>query len=127
MVIGVKSIKNGQMCVSVDHCFVPRAELDQFATMASAFMQAAMPGYAQSPACTGIVSGPAPGPHRRHARRSGDTQRKNRDARNRWARWTAKSRQMPISLVLDPPEDLRIMREEIFGPLMPRHPLRPGG
>jgi coniferyl-aldehyde dehydrogenase len=28
-------------------------------------------------------------------------------------------RQMPITLVIDPPEDLPLMREEIFGPILP--------
>ena len=29
------------------------------------------------------------------------------------------TRRMPISLVIDPPADLRLMQEEIFGPIMP--------
>ena len=118
MVIGVKSIKNGQMCVSVDHCFVPRAELDQFAGMASGFMQAAMPGYARSEACTGIVS-------ERHLDRIGamlaeaETRKVRIVTLENDGKVDRKSRQMPISLVLDPPEDLQMMREEIFGPIIP--------
>ena len=53
------------VCVSVDHCFVPRAEVDNFARMATEFMAAAMPGYARSQACTGIISD-------RHLDRIGD-------------------------------------------------------
>lgn len=118
MVMGVKSIKNGQMCVSVDHCFVPRAELDNFARMASEFMAAAMPGYARSPACTGIVSD-------RHLDRIA-AMLAEADERNvrvvtleTEGKVDRKSRQMPLSLVLDPPADLRMMREEIFGPILP--------
>ena len=118
MVVGVKSIKNGQMCVSVDHCFVPRAELDSFARMATEFMAAAMPGYARSPACTGIISD-------RHMDRIADMLR---EAEQRNVRVVTletdgkvdrQSRQMPLSLVLDPPLDMRLMREEIFGPIIP--------
>ena len=29
---------------------------------------------------------------------------------------------MPLSLVIDPPEDLALMREEIFGPILPLKP-----
>jgi coniferyl-aldehyde dehydrogenase len=29
------------------------------------------------------------------------------------------TRQLPLSLVIDPPEDLALMREEIFGPILP--------
>ena len=118
MVVGVKSIKNGQMCVSVDHCYVPRAELDNFASMAIAFMATAMPGYARSQACTGIIS-------ERHLERIADMLAEA-EARNvRIVSLEAdgqvdrQTRQMPLSLVLDPPEDLRLMREEIFGPIIP--------
>ena len=31
----------------------------------------------------------------------------------------ADARQLPISLVIDPPEDLALMQEEIFGPVLP--------
>ncbi len=118
MVIGVKSIKNGQMCVSVDHCFVPRAELDNFARIASDFMAAAMPGYARSAACTGIVSD-------RHLDRISEMlhEAEGRNVRIVTLETDGKvdreSRQMPLSLVLDPPDDLRMMQEEIFGPILP--------
>ena len=55
-VLGVKMIKNGQMCVSVDHCFVPRADLDSFTRIAVGFMAQVAPDYAHSAECTGIIS-----------------------------------------------------------------------
>ncbi len=118
MVVGVKSVKNGQMCVSVDHCFVPRGELDNFARMATEFMTAAMPGYARSQACTGIISD-------RHLDRIGEmlAEAEARDVRivtlEKDGQVDRQSRQMPLSLVLDPPQDLRMMKEEIFGPIIP--------
>ena len=117
-VIGVKSIKNGQMCVSVDHCFVPRAELETFSQMAVGFMAAAMPGYARTPACTGIISD-------KHLERIAMMLS---EAEARGARIVAlenestinrETRQMPLTLVLDPPADLSMMQEEIFGPIIP--------
>ncbi len=117
-VIGVKSIKNGQMCVSVDHCFVPRAELETFAQMAAGFMAAAMPGYARSQACTGIISDKhleriATMLSEAEARGARIVTLENDSAINR------QTRQMPITLVLDPPADLSMMQEEIFGPIIP--------
>ncbi len=117
-VIGVKMIKNGQMCVSVDHCFVPRADLDLFAQIATGFMAQAAPGYSRSAECTGIISD-------RHMNRISGLLA---EAKQRGARVVTLeeeggaepgSRQMPISLVLDPAADLRIMQEEIFGPIVP--------
>ena len=37
-------------------------------------------------------------------------------------RWIPTRRQLPLSLVIDPPDDLALMREEIFGPILPVKP-----
>jgi coniferyl-aldehyde dehydrogenase len=117
-VIGVKSIKNGQMCVSVDHCFVPRADIDTFVRIATEFMTAAMPGYSRSQACTGIISDG-------HLERIADmlAEAEARNVRTLTletdGRVDRQTRQMPLTLVLEPPSDLRIMQEEIFGPILP--------
>ena len=117
-VIGVKMIKNGQMCVSVDHCFVPRAEVDKFTEIAKGFMAQAAPNYSQSEACTGIIS-------QRHLDRL-DALLAEAEARQArvirledGGEARSGKRQAPIALVLDPPPDLRIMQEEIFGPILP--------
>jgi coniferyl-aldehyde dehydrogenase len=44
-VIGTKLIKNGQMCISVDYCLVPRQEMQTFVELALAFMKSAVPHY----------------------------------------------------------------------------------
>ena len=117
-VLGVKMIKNGQMCVSVDHCFVPRADVQTFADMARGFMAQAAPDYANSEACTGIIS-------TRHLDRLSDLLA---EAANSGANIVTlegegspelDTRRMAISLVLDPAPGLGIMREEIFGPILP--------
>ncbi len=117
-VIGVKSIKNGQMCVTVDHCFVPRAHVEDFAGMAAQFMAATMPSYSRSMACTGIVTSA-------HLERVAGMLA---EAEARGARIVTletdgtvdrQTRQMPLTLVIDPPSDLQMMQEEIFGPIIP--------
>ena len=117
-VLGVKMIKNGQMCVSVDHCFVPRAELETFAQIAQGFMAQAAPDYAHSPACTGIVSD-------RHLERMASMLDEARQSGARVVTLEADAspdkatRCMPLSLVMEPAAGLRIMQEEIFGPILP--------
>lgn len=117
-VLGTKAIKNGQMCISVDYCLVPRGRLEQFAALAQERAREAMAGYCESEACTGIVSA-------RHLER---LQRMLEEARARGCdvrpledagEVDAARRQLPISLVIDPPGDLGLMREEIFGPILP--------
>ncbi len=120
-IVGVKMIKNGQMCVTVDHCFVPRAELDTFAAIAGGFMAQAAPGYARSEACTGIIS------ERHMDRVSGLLAEAERSGARvvtleENGQVDRANRRMPMTLVLDPSPSLGIMKEEIFGPILPLIP-----
>jgi len=117
-VLATKAIKNGQMCISVDYCLVPRERLEDFADLAAAHVRESMPGYCTSESCTGIISS-------RHLER---IEQLLEDARARGAdvrpledagEADRASRQLPMSLVIDPPDDLGLMREEIFGPVLP--------
>jgi len=117
-VIGTKIIKNGQMCISVDYCLVPRGDLDSFADLSAAFMTQAAPDYSRSTECTGIIS-------LRHMDRLTEMLEEARAHQCRIVpleqdgRVDRATRRMPISLVIDPPASLRIMQEEIFGPILP--------
>ena len=117
-VIGTKIIKNGQMCVSVDYALVPRGDVDVFVEHARAFMATAAPDYSNGDECTGMIS-------MRHLDRISDMLS---EARDRQARIVTLqdddtidrvTRRMPMSLIVDPAPDLRVMTEEIFGPLLP--------
>jgi coniferyl-aldehyde dehydrogenase len=116
--LATKSIKNGQMCISVDYCLVPRAELEQFAALAAAYARESMPGYCKSDSCTGMISS-------RHLERIQglleDARALGCDVRTLEAEgdYDPGARQLPISLVIDPPDDLALMKEEIFGPILP--------
>jgi coniferyl-aldehyde dehydrogenase len=116
--LATKALKNGQMCVSVDYCLVPREKLEEFATLASDYARESMPGYCHSDSCTGMISS-------RHvqrieglledARASGCDVRPLEQAED----VDPVTRQLPMSLVIDPPDDLALMQEEIFGPILP--------
>jgi coniferyl-aldehyde dehydrogenase len=117
-ILGTKAIKNGQMCITVDYCMVPRERLEDFARLAAEHVAEAMPGYCSSPSCTGIVT------TRHLARIEGlleDARARGADVRPLEQADAAdpSTRQLPISLVIDPPDDLALMREEIFGPILP--------
>ena len=115
-VMGTKMIKNGQMCISVDYVLVPRGQVDAFVELADAFVTEQVPGYASSPDCTGIIS----------ERHLGRLEALVDEARAAGARVVplggegdAARRQLPISLVVDPPASLGVMTEEVFGPVLP--------
>ena len=117
-VIGTKTIKNGQMCISVDYVLVPRQDVQRFVDYAKAFLNAAAPNYARGPECTGIIS-------ERHLDRLAGLLQEAKDRGALIVPLEADgvidrtSRRMPMSLVIDPPRDTRIMQEEIFGPILP--------
>jgi len=117
-ILNTKTIKNGQMCISVDYCLVPRDRVEDFARLAAEYVAEAMPGYCTSQSCTGIVTV-------RHLER---IERLLEDAGARGCDVRAleqagepdpETRQLPISLVIDPPDELALMQEEIFGPILP--------
>jgi coniferyl-aldehyde dehydrogenase len=117
-VLATKALKNGQMCISVDYCLVPRGRLEEFAALATDYVRESMPGYCRSESCTGMISS-------RHLERIGALLN---DARDRGCDVRAleeagdidpATRQLPMTLVIDPPDDLALMREEIFGPILP--------
>ena len=118
VVIGTKTVKNGQMCITPDHCLIPRDEVQQFVDLAKAHMTANLPNYSRSDDCTGIISF-------RHLDRLSSLLD---EARSRGCRIVPLEsdgvvdrarRRMPMYMVIDPPPDLRLMREEIFGPILP--------
>ena len=117
-VLGTKMIKNGQMCISVDYALVPRAQMDLFVKLADEFVTEQVPGYASSGDCTGIIS-------ERHLDR---VQGLLDEAASAGVRVVPLGgdpavdrtrRQMPVTLVVDPPAGLGVMTEEIFGPVLP--------
>jgi len=115
-VIGTKLIKNGQMCISVDYALVPRARVDDFVEYATAYADTELASYTASGDCTGIIT-------QRHLDR---IEAMAQEARASGARMVAlggesdaASRRLPLMLVIDPADELRIMQEEVFGPILP--------
>ncbi|MEA2435684.1 MAG: coniferyl-aldehyde dehydrogenase, partial [Thermoleophilaceae bacterium] len=117
-ILGTKALKNGQMCISVDYCLVPREQMDDFARLAAEHVRENMPDFYSSESNTGIITG-------RHLERIQrlieDAQERGCDVRplEEGGEVDPDTRQLPMSIVLDPPDDLALMNEEIFGPILP--------
>jgi coniferyl-aldehyde dehydrogenase len=116
-IVGTKLVKNGQMCITVDYCLVPREGIDRFVELVKTHMRVRVPGFASSPDCTGIIT-------ERHLNRLVGLVE---EARSRGVEVVqvddadpdTATRRIPLTLVVDPPDDLALMREEIFGPILP--------
>ena len=113
-----KCLNGGQTCIAPDYALVPRERIDAFVAAASATVARLYPRLATNPDYTSIIDA------RHHARLWGYLE----EARARGARVIpinpanedlSATRKVAPTLVIDAPDDTRLMREEIFGPLLP--------
>ena len=118
LVVG-KLLNAGQTCIAPDYALVPSARLDEFVAAATAAVRRLYPDVAANPDYTSIVNA-------RHFERLRGLLD---DAQARGARIvpigdaaaddTAASRRLRPTLVVGVKDDMAIMRDEIFGPLLP--------
>ena len=108
----------GQICIAPDYVLVPRTQMRPFV---DAFCAAARGFYPEGTGCpeyTAIIN------ERHHARLQGYTD----EARARGVEvleplgTNAAGRKFAPVLLVDPPDDLHAMQEEIFGPVLPVKP-----
>ncbi|WP_426168915.1 coniferyl aldehyde dehydrogenase [Pseudoduganella sp. R-34] len=113
-----KLFNAGQTCVAPDYALVPRARVDEFVRELSAAAAAMYPQFAGNEQYTSIIS-------ERHFQR---LEKLVREAEEQGARvlrlggteaGQAGERRMAPVLLLDVTSEMAVMREEIFGPLLP--------
>lgn len=117
-ILQCKLIKNGQMCISVDHCFVPRGELDKFIDLANDFFDENLSDYSRSLDCCGMIS-------EQHLDRVLGMVEEARDKGytiiepEKGGVVDRATRRMPLYMVINPGPELAMMQDEIFGPILP--------
>lgn len=109
-----KCMNAGQTCVAPDYVLVPRARLEGFVDAYREAVQRLYPSLADNPDYTAIIN----------ARQLARLQDYLDDARAKGAQVVplfteAQQRRMPHCLLLEVNEHMRVMHEEIFGPLLP--------
>jgi coniferyl-aldehyde dehydrogenase len=109
-----KTLNAGQTCVAPDYVLVPRNRVDGFVSAYREAVQRFYPQLKDNPDYTAIIN------ERQLARLNGYLQ----DAEAKGARIVAlypeaQGRRLPQSLVLDVNDDMKLMQDEIFGPLLP--------
>jgi coniferyl-aldehyde dehydrogenase len=113
-----KLINAGQTCIAPDYVLVPRGQVDRFVQVLRASMTRLYPTFRDNPDYTSIISP-------RHLARLRELVA---DAGARGARiidiepangGESAGRQMAPVLLLDVDDSMRVMREEIFGPVLP--------
>lgn len=114
-----KTLNAGQICLAPDYLLVPEEKLDAVIEAAGAAVQRMYPRLLDNPEYTAVIN------DRHHQRLSGYLQ----ELEERGARvlplnpagedFGRDTRKLPPTLVPSPPEDSKVMEEEIFGPLLP--------
>jgi len=113
-VLLAKMANSGQICLAPDYVLLPREWVDDFMRGARDWMARAYPGLPANRDCTSIVSA-------RHAHRVAEL---IEDARSKGAvivpaASQAGQRVLPPICLARVSEDMRVMREEIFAPVLP--------
>ncbi|WP_418643719.1 coniferyl aldehyde dehydrogenase [Stutzerimonas kunmingensis] len=109
-----KCMNAGQTCVAPDYVLVPRERVEGFVGAYREAVQRLYPSLADNPDYTAIIN----------ARQQARLQDYLDDARGKGAHVVplfaeAQQRRMPHCLLLNTSDDMRVMQEEIFGPLLP--------
>ncbi|MDH1009045.1 coniferyl aldehyde dehydrogenase [Pseudomonas nicosulfuronedens] len=109
-----KSLNAGQTCVAPDYVLVPQNRVDEFVESYRQVVQGFFPKLENNPDYTAIIN------ERQLARLNGYLA----DAQARGATVVplfpqAQGRRLPQALVLNTTDEMKIMQEEIFGPLLP--------
>ncbi len=119
-VMAGKTMNAGQICLAPDYAIVPNESRDAFVSAARAAATKMYPTIKDNPDYTAIIN------QRHFDRIKGLVE----DARAKGAKVVEinpanedfsqqEHRRIPPTLVLDPTDDMKIMQEEIFGPVMP--------
>ena len=115
-----KTLNAGQICLAPDYVLAPTDQLDSFIQEAQASVTRMFPSIRDNPDYTAVVA------DRHYERLMGYLE----DARSKGASIIEINpagedlrqqphRRIPPTLVLNPTDDMKIMQEEIFGPLLP--------
>jgi coniferyl-aldehyde dehydrogenase len=109
-----KTLNAGQTCVAPDYVLVPKDRVEGFVEAYRAAVQGFYPQLADNPDYTAIIN------ERQQQRLNGYLE----DARSKGATVVplfaeAQGRRMPHCLLLDVSDEMQVMQDEIFGPLLP--------
>ncbi|WP_116365563.1 coniferyl aldehyde dehydrogenase [Parahaliea mediterranea] len=114
-----KSMNSGQVCISPDLCFVPEQHLEKFVELCRERFTEHFPTVVGNPDYVAMIN------DRNYLRvkgmldEAGDQGARVLSLDATGGNWReASGRQIPLHLVVNPPESLRVMQEELFGPVL---------
>lgn len=115
-----KTLNAGQICLAPDYVFVPESRVDEFVTEATKSIRKMYPTIKDNPDYTSIIN------QRHYERINGYVE----DARAKGAKVVEinpanedfsqqQAHKIPPTIILNPTDDMKVMQDEIFGPVLP--------
>jgi coniferyl-aldehyde dehydrogenase len=114
-----KFLNAGQTCIAPDYVLVPQARLEEFVARTTATVTKFYPTLADNPDYTSIISDRHYGRIAQYVADAKASGARVVEINPRHETLPPQARKLPPTLVIDPAEDLALMREEIFGPVLP--------
>lgn len=111
-----KTLNAGQTCVAPDYVLVPRQRLDDFAQAYRRAVQRLFPRIADNPDYSAIIN---PRQLQRLERLLAEARDKGAQVLDLYPDEPRQGRRLPPHLLLDVNDDMQVMQDEIFGPLLP--------
>lgn len=124
-IITAKAMNSGQLCINADYCFVPEAKIEQFIQQCRKTVAQHYPSIMDNPDFVSVING------RNYDRIVSYLE----DAESKGARvvplnpsaeaWQDRDKhKIPLHLVIDPSDDMLVMQQELFGPILCLKPYR---
>ena len=115
-----KMLNAGQICLAPDYVFVPQESIEQFVEASERSVSRMYPTLVDNPDYTSVIN-------QRHFDRLTGYVKEARERGTRVAEINPADEdfgqqphhKIPPTLVIDPPDDLQLMQDEIFGPILP--------
>jgi len=114
-----KTLNAGQTCVAPDYVLVPRERLQAFSDAYQRAVRRLYPRIADNPDYTAIIN---PSQLQRLQRLLDDARAKGAQVLDLYPDETRQGRRLPPHLLLGVHDDMQVMQDEIFGPLLPLVP-----
>ncbi len=116
--LGAKLIKGGQLCITVDHVYVPNDQLDSLVELIDDSLKALMGDHTTSDMGVAVINQRQ---FQRAQRVVDDAKQRHPDAVVELGSATHAERpyRMPLTLIINPEPDSLACQEELFGPVLP--------
>jgi coniferyl-aldehyde dehydrogenase len=120
-VMSGKQLNQGQACLAPDYVFVAKEQLDMFVKAAVSFYSELFPTLINNPDFTSVINA-------RHqqrllnyisdAKQKGAVVHEINPAKEDFSQQPAGMHKIPMTLIIDPSDDMLCMQEELFGPVL---------